>query len=285
MSQNKNGITLGSDPEFFLYSKEEKIFFPALGVILGNKDIPYDVLEPGFSTQVDNMMCEVNIPASASPEEFSNNLQRIIDWVKEDIPKSLVVKIQPSAEFTEEMLKSDQALVVGCSSDYSAYTGENVSVKDLSKSNWRFAGGHVHVGYPEPSADSNPELVKWMDIYLGLPSVILDNDDRRKAVYGTPGRYRDKDFGVEYRTLSNWWVAKDEYRRWVFEQTKKAYYAFSQKVEIGTEMERNVQDCIENNNSEQATILMGHFGVLDNAYIEILNLKISQNATERASNN
>lgn len=60
-----------------------------------------------------------------------------------------------------------------------------------------------------------------MDIYLGLTSTILDDDDKRKMYYGTPGRYRDTSFGVEYRTLSNYWTAHDKLRQWFPDKLKK----------------------------------------------------------------
>ena len=290
-SKNNNQITLGSDPEVFLYSTELGVFFPAFGVITGgygpvihgDKELPFQIIGPGFSTQVDNVMCEYNIPPSSSEVEFSNNIQKVMDWLKENLPAPLVVKVQPSAEFTDEMLASDEAHIVGCSADYSAYTGDDVSVGTLSKSNFRFAGGHIHVGYPNPNFFSSTKLIKWMDIFLGLPSVILDHDERRKAVYGTPGRWRDKEFGLEYRVLSNWWTEKHEYRIWVFRQVEKAYYAFIQGVEIGKEFEEQVFDCISKNNAEQARILMRHFDVTDELFTTIFNMKLEQYAT--ADNN
>lgn len=285
-TKNNSQLTLGTDPEVFLWSTKDNIFYPSFGIINGDKEIPFQIpeLPTGFTTQVDNVMCEFNIPASSNEEEFSNNIQKVLDHLKKTLPESLVVKIQPSAEFTDEMLKSDHAHLVGCSEDFSAYTGSNVSVKNLSESNYRYAGGHVHVGYPDHNYLSSLELIKWMDIFLGLPSVILDTDEKRKAVYGTPGRWRDKSFGLEYRVLSNWWIEEDEYRRFIFRQTEKAYYAFKENVIIGEEFEAQVQDCIKNNNAEQARILMAHFNVTDDSFNEIFNLKLKQYADSTESN-
>lgn len=281
---NNSQITLGTDPEVFLYSSIDKIFYPSFGVIKGDKEVPFQIpdLPKGFTTQVDNVMCEFNIPPASNPQEYSDNIQKIYDWLEKNLPEALVVRVQPSAEFTDAMLADDQAHIVGCSEDFSAYSGENVSVTNLSESNWRFAGGHIHVGYPSPAYFSSKTIVKWMDIFLGLPSVVLDTDERRKAVYGTPGRWRDKDFGLEYRVLSNWWTEREEYRKWVFRQTEKAYYAFKENVEIGEDFERQVQDCIEQNNAEQARVLMAHFGVTDESFTEIFNIKMKEYADQHA---
>ena len=68
------------------------------------------------------------------------------------------------------------------------------------------AGGHVHVGGVE---DINPKtMVRMLDLTVGLLD-IFDTDTRRREFYGQPGRYRDKPYGVEYRSLSNFWIQKD----------------------------------------------------------------------------
>lgn len=277
MSDNK--LTLGADPEAFLKNIKENSFIPSLGLIQGTKELPFEIIRPGFSTQVDNAMAEYNIPPSSTPKEFSDNIGKVLDWFKQNLPEDIVVVVTPSAEFDAELLNNDQCQILGCSADYDVYSGENTSVTTLAQTNWRFAGGHIHVGYPNPNIETNEKIVKWMDIYLGLASTILDDDDRRKMYYGTPGRYRDKDFGVEYRTLSNYWTAHDELRQWVFRQTEKAYYAVVNKVQIGESYEREVQSAIATNNRNAIEKLMDHFDVISNKeFNELLNLKVQLNA-------
>ena len=55
----------------------------------GTKEEPYTIpsLGEGFSTQVDNVMTEFNIPASSSPEEFSQNIQKVLDWIQNNLTK------------------------------------------------------------------------------------------------------------------------------------------------------------------------------------------------------
>ena len=60
------------------------------------------------------------------------------------------------------------------------------------------------------------------DIYLTLPALFKDNDLRRRELYGKPGSFRFKDFGVECRALSNFWIHSEEDMTWVWEQTIKA---------------------------------------------------------------
>ena len=136
-------LTLGADPEAFLFMKKENSFIPSFGIVQGTKELPYNIIGPGFSTQVDNMMAEYNIPPSSTPEEFSQNIQKVLDWFKQNLPEDIELISTPSAEFLPEMLNNDQAQVLGCSSDYDVYSGENTSIKSLSKTNFRFAGKTV----------------------------------------------------------------------------------------------------------------------------------------------
>lgn len=272
-------LTLGADPEAFLKKIKENSFIPSLGIIQGTKELPFEIIGPGFSIQVDNAMAEYNIPPSNTPEEFSSNIQKVLDWFKKHLPENIAVVITPSAEFDKDLLDNEHCQLLGCSADYDVYSGENTSVTSLSQTNWRFAGGHIHVGYPNPNIGTNEKIVKWMDVYLGLTSTILDDDDKRKMYYGTPGRYRDTSFGVEYRTLSNYWTAHDKLRQWVFRQTEKAYYAVVNKVQIGESYEREIQSAIATNNRNAIEKLMDHFDVISNKeFNELLNLKVQLNA-------
>ena len=56
----------------------------------------------------------------------------------------------------------------------------------------------------------HPELViPMMDLIIGIASVLLDRDPNakiRRQVYGRAGDYRTPPHGLEYRTLSNFWI-------------------------------------------------------------------------------
>jgi len=65
-------------------------------------------------------------------------------------------------------------------------------------------------------------LVKQLDCYLGLPSVVWDRDAKRRQMYGAAGAFRPKPYGVEYRVLSNAWLLNEKRMRFVFNQTVKA---------------------------------------------------------------
>lgn len=66
-------------------------------------------------------------------------------------------------------------------------------------------------------------VTQQLDFYLGLPSLLFDNDNKRRQMYGQPGSYRPKPYGVEYRVLSNKWLESDTLKRWVFRNTHAAF--------------------------------------------------------------
>ena len=49
-----------------------------------------------------------------------------------------------------------------------------------------------------------------MDYTLGLDSLLLDSDTRRRSMYGRAGSFRFKEYGIEYRTLSNFWIKNNK---------------------------------------------------------------------------
>lgn len=106
----------------------------------------------------------------------------------------------------------------GCSPEFDAYNGgavvSTVDPKQLDEEegSWRFAGGHVHLGYTPATADLPPFVAaSFADVFLGLAACGLDTQAQRRQYYGQPGRYRPTPYGIEYRTLSNFWITDLSY--------------------------------------------------------------------------
>lgn len=52
-------------------------------------------------------------------------------------------------------------------------------------------------------------IIPLLDLFVGIPSVLVDRDPNasiRRKVYGRAGEYRLPKYGIEYRTLSNFWM-------------------------------------------------------------------------------
>jgi hypothetical protein len=76
-------------------------------------------------------------------------------------------------------------------------------------------------------------LTKSLDVWLGLPSLVWDQDDRRRTLYGAAGAFRPKPYGMEYRVLSNKWINDPLLRKTVFHNTLKAIEATFNNPDYG----------------------------------------------------
>jgi len=61
------------------------------------------------------------------------------------------------------------------------------------------------------------------DYLLGVWSVLHDTDMRRRELYGAAGAYRPKKYGVEYRTMSNFWLRSPQLMREVHKRAQACY--------------------------------------------------------------
>ena len=267
-----SNVSLGCDPEFFLCHRITNQYISAEGIIGGTKKRPKRISKEGHSVQEDNVLGEFNIPPSFSKKEFLDNILKAIKIIQtEIIPKDLEMRIESHAYFDWEQLNTKQAITVGCDPDYNAWSGwENDIPDDFEYNNLRTAGGHIHVGYNNPTEETSILIVKAMDLFLGIPSLILDNDRVRRELYGAPGSYRLKPYGVEYRVLSNFWIASPLYIEWVWDSTMKALQSLN-----SIEITNHVQKVIELQDSSEAKQIMKKFSIKlpENILKEIKNVK------------
>lgn len=215
-------ITIGCDPELFV--KKDDKFRSAWGLIPGTKEDPYRV-ENG-AVQVDGMALEFNIDPVRTADDFVKNIKSVMGQMKDMVPK-YDFAIVPSCRFNGNHFRAqpEEAKELGCTPDFNAYTMKE-NPKPDNKTTMRTASGHIHIGFCE-GADPNSDehmircatLVKQLDCYLGLPSVLFDKDKARRKMYGAAGCFRPKPYGVEYRVLSNAWLLSEARMRFVFDQT------------------------------------------------------------------
>ena len=215
-----NPITLGADPELFVTENGE--ISSAVDKIGARKDDPLPISDEGHSIQEDNVLAEFNIPPSSSKETFVHNIQYAIEALKDyflafDMGLSNVA----SANLKPELLNNPQACEFGCDPDFDAWSGQR-NPKPKNDGTLRTAGGHVHIGWTEPNDKSRLLLIQAMDLYLGLPSLFLDKDNQRRLLYGKAGAFRATEYGVEYRSLSNFWIWNDNLIAWVYESVFEA---------------------------------------------------------------
>lgn len=207
--------TLGTDPELFLKDDRTGGVVPACGLIGGRKGRPLN-LGGGYGLQEDNVMVEFNVPPAHTAKRFVSNVREGVERSFEHIKsKAPHLSFDDASErlFSDELLNSAPgALEFGCSQDYDAY-GQGAPFSSVDPDNlrdeggaWRFAGGHIHLGYDAKFQVPNFVVASFADVFLGLPAVGIDQQPRRRGLYGAPGRFRPTSYGIEYRVLSNFWL-------------------------------------------------------------------------------
>lgn len=224
-------ISIGADPELFLQDRGTGLYYSAHNIVLGTKQQPVSV--PGGAVQVDGVAAEFNVDPSTNAEEFVNNIRTVVKHLQNMVTvqrPELFLTASPTVHFKKEYFESlpDFVKQLGCTPDYNAYTGE-VTPPPEAKTLFRTGGGHVHVGWNEDLDDHDTghvhdclQVTKHLDCALYVPSLLFDSDRDRQGLYGKPGCFRPKSYGVEYRVLSNAWVGDPDLVEWVFHSTMEA---------------------------------------------------------------
>jgi len=255
-------VSLGADPEVFLCKEirnEPVGFVSAVGIIGGSKSEPRD-LGDGFFVQEDNVTAEFNIPPSFSADEFAENVYKGLANVdKLALEAGLeVANGVASCSFPESELQTEAAKLFGCDPDYDAWTTFMNDKPHCSDESFRSCGGHVHIGGIDGMDPFS--VIRAMDLFLGVPAVVLDKDTKRKQLYGKAGSFRFQPYGVEYRTLSNFWIFQPFLRKWVWEATIKAV-EFAKRVKLKEDSieGKQIQLCINNNDLDMYKVIRSKY--------------------------
>lgn len=246
-------MRLGSDPEVFLVDSMGK-HISAIGYINADKWHPLQIADmpDGFTLQEDNVALEYGIPPASSAEELYNNIEAVMKKSLEFLPKLSFSKLSCHV-FTDDQMQHPAAHVFGCEPDYNAWTKDYNPAPNPPHPFMRSAGGHIHVETKE-----NPIMVvKAMDLFLGVPSVLMDKGEDRKQLYGKAGAHRIKPYGVEYRVLSNYWIFEKPLCEWVWRNTERGLSNLGLAEQVGEE----IQQAINNNDKKLAQQLVNDFNL------------------------
>jgi len=268
--------TIGTDPELLLVSAEDNgAFISSLGRFKGTKKAPVPMgLGTGYALQCDNVALEFNVPPASDPAEFGNSISAAMQYIRALVSEQgLVVSTSPEGFYEDAELRHPLSKSFGCVPDLDAHARCKASavsptvLKDDVREGgrWHLAGGHVHVGYT--THQSIPHFVAgaFADVFIGLPSIGRDTQERRRAHYGQPGRYRVTPFGIEYRTLSGYWV-HSEYQTGVVAKNALRLAAFlegpQQKVRslYASLPWADIRQAISSNDEAAAVLLRTYIG-------------------------
>lgn len=226
-----SGFKFGCDPELFIFDGAGEPV-SAEGIIPGTKESPHPV--PCGAVQHDGMAAEFNIEPATNFADFNRNILTVMKSLGEFLPKDHTLQILPSVNFSRSAFDntSDSAKALGCQPDFNAWTGSiNPPPRDMNNPFLRTASGHLHIGWGDDFdlCDAQHtvncrDLVKQFDWFLGAYSVLMDDDPKRRSLYGRAGAYRPKPYGVEYRVLSNFWITSRERRLAIWNRMQIAIY-------------------------------------------------------------
>lgn len=254
-------LKIGADPEMFLMDASQALV-SAIEKIGGSKENPLPLpIGDGYAVQEDNVAIEYNIPPAESADELVRNINSakafLLEWVQ---TMGLQFSRLSAAEFPAKELAHPLAKVFGCDPDYNAWTGKVNPRPKADNAALRSCGGHVHIGHPFKSNKDRFKFIQYCDLYLGVGSVLMDEGELRKSLYGAAGACRPKPYGVEYRTLSNFWTFDDDLIKWVYNNTALAMTAWQEKQNIA-DVSKLIQVAINNNNKSIARELINEFNI------------------------
>lgn len=306
---------LGCDPEFF---------FKVDGKVVGSElVIPKDGLRPldtergaiagrsvGDSTAgqtvtkfiIDGVQAELNPRPNTCRANLANEIAACFRMLKKRLDaegKGVKCDFSPAIVIDPaELKKLDEAnQKFGCTPSLNAHGDTSVNfekIDPLTNMN-RSAGGHIHIGaqaHPQilkKVKEAPHELVNMLDIIVGNTCVLIDRDPsniERRKMYGRAGEYRLPAHGLEYRTLSNFWLRHYNLMSMVFglvrlavelscDQTngKVFYETFMQAVDI-----KEVQQAINENDFDLA---YKNFKAIEHLIIEVVGSRGAQYAFDK----
>jgi hypothetical protein len=267
-------LSIGSDPEAFLKNSKGELV-SAIGLVPGTKSQPHKTTNG--SVQHDNILAEFNSRPATSLLDFITNHKLIISDLNNILsPLDLHLDFIASAMCSDALLSDPISRIAGCDPDYNAWTLSKNNPASYTFTNLRAAGGHVHIAFDQ--AINNPkariDFVRALDMVLGVPSVVVDNDSARREFYGKAGSFRPKDTinfnpdigadpydGIEYRTLSNFWLRSDSLLEFVWNGVEKVYNNLEELSAKAEFYKDSIISIINTGDSEKAKLFCAVEGI------------------------
>jgi hypothetical protein len=213
-------FSFGSDPEFMLTKGGR--YYSAIPIIKASHEKTKRLTRNGHQFYYDNVLAECAIKPGTNKGQVIDNFRECFRLYAEMV-RPYRLTIQASQDYSDDQLQHKDAREAACMQEWDAYTIKPIVPPDdiIKKTPFRSAGGHVHLGAkPLTNAVMRPLYVYMLDLFLGVPSLFLDQDPtskRRRTIYGKAGSHRDPKYGLEYRTLGNFWLASPELTGLVWE--------------------------------------------------------------------
>lgn len=260
-------FTIGADPELFLMKDGEYLSVEDYKgpLIPGTKARPFEV--KGGAIQVDGVAAEFNLNPAKEFKTYYQNLKDVLGELRNRVKSkdaSLKLVANPTATFNKFYFDHlpEHTKELGCDPDYNAYTMEP-NPRPRTNKPFRTGSGHIHIGFTS-KADVTSQghmldcalVTKQLDKALLFAAKDWDNDVQRMELYGKPGAFRAKPYGVEYRPVSNAWLRGFKSVKGVFDITLSVMRAIdSGKHDLDIDYSKSYGDT----NSEKVMNALGEF--------------------------
>lgn len=270
-------FTFGTDPEFMIADSHGNIR-SAIGIVNGDRS--NRIRKGNCSFYYDNVLAECTVKPAATKEEAVENIREAIRLYKEVLGPNFRLLSRASQSYDHKELDTGKWIrsplggmvkegrYAGCKTEKCAYELEEVDPEPIQlkirDQNLRTAGGHIHLGTDlGKSYLQAVSLVRMMDLFVGLPALILDHDPTsplRRKLYGQAGRFRQPKWGLEYRTLGNFWLSSPNLAKIIYELTNFAveFVESGKHQELWTIDEDGMTDEFFNNGGNPADLHTCH---------------------------
>lgn len=222
---NTPEFTIGCDPELMLIDRNGNLK-SAIPIIAGTKEQPIVFEDAPGMVSHDNVMLEYGTKPAKSEDEFVETNRAVLQRIAAMLPPGISMVVRASADFPEVELNNEEAQRFGCDPDFDPYEFEmNTITPGAEKMPFRTCGGHIHIGHKKVADDIDLlcDVAKGFDAFLAVPMMMVSKDPtapRRRKLYGKAGAHRPKPYGIEYRTIDNYWVSSPDLCRLVYKLSR-----------------------------------------------------------------
>lgn len=244
MRQAITNPLIGADIEAFL--KKDNQIISAEGIVHGTKYEPFqfDSEDKYYCTSLDNVLAEFCIPPAKDGDTFLRNILKSSSYL-DTLEPGVKAEFIPANRMEDKYLQTLNAQTLGCEPDFDAWlNGAQNAKPEGTSTNLRTAGFHVHIGYDNPNPQTNIEIMKYFDLFVTMPSLLIEPPNERRDLYGKAGSFRHKPYGMEARTLSSFFASKPSLITWVYQNTMQAIEKYNSEEKMNDDLEFLIPEII-----------------------------------------
>lgn len=243
--------TIGADPEMFIFAGNKLL--PAYEFLPSKIDSPHQTLYwDGFQAE-----WKYETGAYCLTQfvwDTKQKIETLLNSAKRHNVKA-TLSLQNVVSIAKTLLKTapEQYVLLGCEPSFNAYNLKSERIDNPRELKIRVAGGHIHFGGWKRKLNYH-KYIKTLDSILGVWAVgAAQNIDipLRRKYYGLAGEFRTPTYagslGLEYRTLSNFWLCHPRIMQLTFEIARGALMVANLKSNpwVATEEEvvKTINEC------------------------------------------